>query len=142
MPLPGRRQERLQDQIRSEVALMISEELNDPRIGFTTVTRVELSADLGHARILVSVLGSEQVQQSTLEGLSSAAGYLRREITRRLGLRRAPELTLVLDHGPEEGQKIEALLEKAQEGAIGAGARRETVTTHPELNRCSLKADG
>ena len=112
MPLPGRRQERLQDQIRSEVALMISEELNDPRIGFTTVTRVELSADLGHARILVSVLGNEQVQQSTLEGLSSAAGYLRREITRRLGLRRAPELTLVLDHGPEEGQKIEALLEK------------------------------
>jgi len=112
MPLTGRRQERLQDQIRSEVAVMISEELKDPRIGFATVTRVELSADLGHARILVSVLGSEQVQQSTLEGLTSAAGYLRREITRRLSLRRAPELTLVLDHGPEEGQKIEALLEK------------------------------
>jgi ribosome-binding factor A len=112
MPPTGRRQERLRDQIRAEIAQMISQELKDPRLGFTTVTRVELSADLGHVRILVSVLGSEEAQRDTLEGLTAAAGYLRRQITQRLSLRRAPEVAFALDHGPEAGQRIEALLEK------------------------------
>jgi ribosome-binding factor A len=109
----GRRQERLAEQIRDEIAEKLAlGELQDPRIGFTTVTRVELTPDLSHARILVSVLGSEEVQLNTIAGLSSAAGYLRREITRRLRLRRSPELTFILDHGPEEALKIEGLLEK------------------------------
>ena len=115
MSPPARRQERLADQIRAEVAHMITEELKDPRIGFTTVTRVELSADLGHARVLVSVLGGPDVQQQTMEGLSSAAGYIRREVTHRLGLRRAPELTFVFDHGPEDATKIDALLRELKE---------------------------
>jgi ribosome-binding factor A len=113
MSVPGRRQERLAEHIRDQIAEILSlGELQDPRIGFTTVTRVELSADLSHARILVSVLGQEDVQQQTLTGLSSAAGYLRREITHRLKLRRAPELSFVIDHGAEEAVKIEGLLEK------------------------------
>lgn len=116
MPLPGRRQERLADQIRSEVAEMIAGELKDPRIGFVTVTRVDLSADLHHARVLVSVLGDVEAQQKTLAGLSSATGYVRREITQRLRLRRAPELVFILDHGAEEGQRIETLLQKLKEG--------------------------
>ncbi|PYV29065.1 MAG: 30S ribosome-binding factor RbfA [Acidobacteria bacterium] len=115
MSPPARRQERLADQIRAEVAHMITEELKDPRIGFTTVTRVELSADLGHARVLVSVLGGPDLQQHTMEGLSSAAGYIRREVTHRLGLRRAPELTFVFDHGPEDATKIDALLRELKE---------------------------
>jgi ribosome-binding factor A len=116
MPVPGRRQERLADQIRSEVARMITEDLRDPRIGFATVTRAELSADLSHVRILVSVLGGQEAQQATLAGLTSATGYVRREITHRLGLRRAPELTFLLDHGPEEAARIEGLIEKLKEG--------------------------
>lgn len=108
----GRRRERLADQIRGEVASMISRELKDPRIGFATVTRVELSSDLAHARIMVSVLGSAETQQATLSGLASAAGYLRHELSRRLRTRRTPELLFVLDRGPEEGQKIEALIQK------------------------------
>lgn len=115
MSVVGRRLERLADQIRGEVAGMIAEELRDPRIGFATVTRVELSADLHHARVLVSVLGNDVAQQETLEGLSSAAGYVRREICRRLRMRRAPELTFVLDRGPEEGMKIEALLQRLKQ---------------------------
>jgi ribosome-binding factor A len=102
--------------IRSELAEMMARELKDPRIGFATITRVELSGDLHHARVLVSVLGNTEAQQETLEGLSSAAGYLRREIGHRLTLRRAPELTFVLDHGAEEGQKIHALLQKLENG--------------------------
>jgi ribosome-binding factor A len=86
--------------------------VKDPRIGFATVTRVELTADLHHARVYVSVLGSPEEQESTLAGLSSAAGFLRHEIGRRLALRRAPELAFILDHGAEEGEKIEKLLQQ------------------------------
>ena len=67
-------------------------------------------------RILVSVLGGQEAQQDTLAGLTSATGYVRREITHRLGLRRAPELTFLLDHGPEEAARIEGLIEKLKEG--------------------------
>lgn len=109
--MSGRRQERLADQIRSQVALIVTEELQDPRIGFSTVTRVELSADLGHARLFVSVLGDAEAQAATLRGLASASGYLPREVTHRLGLRRAPAMTFVLDHGPEESLRLEAMLE-------------------------------
>jgi len=116
MPVPGRRQERLGDQIRTEVAQLITEELKDPRIGFVTVTRVELSADLGHARVFVSVLGDEDAQRRSLAGLESAAGFLRREVTHRLHLRRAPEVVFVLDHGPEDAARIEGLLEKLKHG--------------------------
>ncbi len=112
----GRRVDRVADQIRGEVARMIAGELKDPRIGFTTVTRVELSADLHHARVLVSILGDDEVKQQTLEGLSSAAGYVRREISRRLRMRRAPDLVFVLDRGPEQLTKIETLLQKLKGG--------------------------
>ena len=116
MMLPhGHRHERLADQIREEVAEMIAGELKDPRIGFATVIHVDLSPDLRHGRVRVSVLGNEESRRETLEGLSSAAGYVRYEISRRLRLRRAPELVFVLDQGAEEGQKIETLLQKLKD---------------------------
>lgn len=112
MNISGRRPERLGHQIRVELAELISREVKDPRIGFATITRVEMTADLHHARVFVSVLGSPQEQQSTLEGLSSATGFLRHEIGHRLALRRVPEIAFVLDHGPEAGEKIEMLLQQ------------------------------
>lgn len=112
MSIPGRRAERLAHQIRVEMAEMLVRGLKDPRIGFATVTRVELSGDLHHARVLVSVIGSPEEKQGTIDGLSSAAGFIRHEIGHRLALRRAPELTFVLDHGAEEGERIEMLLHK------------------------------
>lgn len=113
MTVPGRRRERLADQIQTEAAEIITLELKDPRIGFVTVTRVDLSPDFHAARLWVSVLGEAEEQRETLEGLSSAAGYLRHEIGQRLRMRRVPELTFVLDRGPEEALKIESLLEEA-----------------------------
>jgi ribosome-binding factor A len=86
--------------------------LRDPRIGFSTVTRVELTADLSQARVMVSVLGSQEAQQATLDGLASATGFIRHEMSRRLHLRRAPEVLFILDHGPEAGLKIETLLQE------------------------------
>ena len=115
--LPGHRHDRLADQIRSEVAEMIEGELKDPRIGFVTVTRVDLSPDFSHARVLVSVLGDEQAQKDSLMGLESAAGYVRHEVTLRLRLRRAPEITFVLDRGAEEASRIEELLGKLRSGS-------------------------
>jgi ribosome-binding factor A len=114
MSLPGRRTERLGHQIRVELAELISRGVKDPRIGFATVTRVELTADLHHARVFVSVLGNPEEQKNNIEGLSSAAGFLRHEIGHRLALRRAPELEFILDHGAEAGEKIERLLQEIQ----------------------------
>jgi ribosome-binding factor A len=120
MSMTGRRPERLAQQIRVELAEMIVRQLQDPRIGFATVTRVELSPDLHHARVLVSVFGSPEEQQGTIAGLSSAAGFIRHEIGHRLALRRAPDLTFVLDHGADEGEKIEMLLQKIHKGSAPA----------------------
>jgi ribosome-binding factor A len=105
------RLDRLRDQIRSEVAVVTSEDLRDPRIGFVTVTRVEITADLQHARIWVSVLGDVSAQERTIEGLGSATAYIRRELGHRLRLRRVPELSFVLDRGPEESIHVEEVLE-------------------------------
>ena len=115
MNVAGRRQERLAGEIRDEVAQMLVRELKDPRLGFTTVTRVDLSPGLQHARVLISVLGDAEAQQKTLEGLISASGYIRHEISHRLRLRRAPEVVFVLDRGAEASEKIEELLRKLRE---------------------------
>jgi ribosome-binding factor A len=115
MTAPGHRAERLADQIRAEVAEMIAAELKDPRIGFATVTGVDMSGDLHHARVSVSVLGSADAQQRSLEGLTSAAGYVRRELSRRLRLRRVPELSFVLDHAAEDNERLETLLQKLKD---------------------------
>jgi ribosome-binding factor A len=112
MSIAGRRADRLGHEIRVELAELISRQVKDPRIGFATVTRVEMTADLHHARVYVSVLGSLEEQESTIEGLSSAAGFLRHEIGHRLPLRRVPDMVFILDHGAEAGEKIELLLQK------------------------------
>ena len=112
MGIAGRRTDRLGHEIRVILAEMIARQVKDPRIGLATVTRVEMTADLHHARVYVSVLGNPEEQQSTIEGLTSAAGFLRHEIGHRLDLRRAPELSFILDHGAEAGERIEMLLQQ------------------------------
>ncbi len=111
MSVPGRRQARLADQVRAEAAEIITTGLKDPRIGFVTVTRVELTGDLREARIWVSVLGSAEQREATLAGLASARGYLRYEIGQRLRLRRCPEIIFREDHGAEASERLEHLLE-------------------------------
>ena len=84
--------------------------LKDPRIGFATVTAVRVSPDLRHARVLVSVLGSEEEQKATMEGLERAKPYLRGELGRQVRMKYTPELHIELDHGPEDAQRLEAIL--------------------------------
>ena len=91
---------------------MVLAELKDPRIGFATVTEVDVSGDLQHARVSVSVLGDANARQKSVEGLTSAASYVRHELAQRLNLRRVPEVTFVLDAAVEENERLEMLLEK------------------------------
>jgi len=86
--------------------------LKDPRIGFVTVTAVRVSGDLQHARVFVSVLGDEEERAATMSGLLSATPYLRAELGRQMKVKYLPELQFELDTGPEEAQRLEALLKR------------------------------
>ena len=111
MPPDHRRSERVADGIREEVATFLAEDAKDPRIvGLVTVTGVDVTRDLRHAKVFVSIMGSDVERQATLEGLDSAAGHLRSRIGRALRLRVAPEITFRYDESIARAAKIEALL--------------------------------
>ena len=89
------------------------DEIEDPRVGLTTVTAVKVSPDMRHARVFVSVLGDEAQRKKTMQGLNSAAHFARRTLSQRLKhLRRIPELTFAYDESIETGNRIEQLLEE------------------------------
>jgi ribosome-binding factor A len=106
-----RRRERLAEEIRTVVAELVARKLKDPRIGFVTVTRAEVTPDVGLARVYVSVLGEEAQRKASLEGLAQAAGFVRRELGRRLRLRQTPEVTFSYDRGIEATDRIARLLD-------------------------------
>jgi ribosome-binding factor A len=110
----GRRQERLAEEIREVVAQIAARELKDPRIGFLTVTRVELTADLRLARVHVGVLGGEVERERTLRALKQAVGFIRRELGRRLRLRFLPELEFRYDQGLDAAERVAQLLEEVE----------------------------
>jgi ribosome-binding factor A len=117
MTVAGHRHERIAGEIRQEVSAMLAGELKDPRLaGIATVTEVRVTPDLKRARVYVSVLGTEAEQAETLAGLASAAGFVRHELSERLQMRRAPEITFVLDHSEEYGNRIDELLRRANNG--------------------------
>jgi ribosome-binding factor A len=105
-----RRTERLGEEIREEIARMIGSEVKDPRIGFVTVTRVEVGTDLRQARVFVGVLGGAADREKTLAGLRQAAGFMRRSLGQKLRLRHTPELTFTYDEGLEAHDRIARLL--------------------------------
>ena len=106
----GRRPEQIAETVRQVVAEVLSRDVSDPRVGFVTVTAVEVSADLSHAKVLVSVMGEEADKVRALEGLESAAGFLRTRVTKALSTRTVPELHFALDRGLEHAARINALL--------------------------------
>ena len=91
---------------------MITGGLNDPRIGFVTVTRVALTEDLRLARVSVGVLGDQAQRDKTLEGLRQASGFLRRELGKRLRVRHTPELAFRYDEGLDATDRVAKLLEE------------------------------
>ena len=108
--MPGRRIERLNEQLKRELMELIQVEVRDPRVGAVTVTSVETTPDLFHARVYVTSGGTAEEKERSLEGLEAAAPFLRSELGRRLRVRRVPELSFRLDRGLEHAMRIERLL--------------------------------
>ncbi|MFH1191584.1 MAG: 30S ribosome-binding factor RbfA [Candidatus Omnitrophota bacterium] len=106
------RQQRVEEAIKKEVSLIIHDELKDPRIGFVTITRVELSKDLKNANIFYSVLGKEDTCKKTKIALDSALGYIRSLVAQRINMRFATELMFQEDHSIEYSVKIQEILNK------------------------------
>jgi ribosome-binding factor A len=107
----NRRADRVGEAIREEIATFLAESAKDPRIvGFVTVTGVEVSPDLRHAKVFVSVMGSEAEKAATFEGLASTASHLRSRVGRALRLRVAPEIHFREDESVARAARIESLL--------------------------------
>lgn len=114
-----RRQEKMAVEIKRVLSAIFQHDLKDPRINFSTVsvTRVDIPADISHARINISVLGDEAKQTETMQALQKARGYIRTELARQLQIRHAPELEFRLDRSIEHGIHISSLLEELSKEA-------------------------
>jgi ribosome-binding factor A len=108
--MPADRMRRVNEAVREALSGRIAEGLQDPRIGFVTVTAVETSPDLRHARVFVSVLGDEHERVRTLEGLTSSHGLLQAAIAGELRMKRTPTLEFVYDESIDRGMRISELL--------------------------------
>src|SRR5205809_7597154 len=109
----GRRVDRIEEQLRMELSEILERELQDPRILLVTVTRVKVTPDLGHARVFISTLSEGEERKKTLQGLRSAAKFVRRSLSGRLHhLRRIPELLFEYDETLETEMRIEQLFDQ------------------------------
>ena len=121
------RQEKLGELIAAELSNLLRTRVKDPRVGFASITRVEVSGDMRHAKVFVSVMGDSKEQKETMKGLTNATGFLRHELASLLTLRFMPELVFKLDHSIEEGSRILELINKVeQEEALQAQAAQQT----------------
>jgi ribosome-binding factor A len=104
------RANRVAEQMKKELGEIISQKLKDPRVGFVTVTDVEVTGDLQEATIFISVLGTDQEKEDSLLGLTKAKGFIRSEIGKRIRLRKVPEIEFEYDEALEYGNRIETIL--------------------------------
>ncbi|MDP9293981.1 MAG: 30S ribosome-binding factor RbfA [Actinomycetota bacterium] len=109
------RMRRVDEAVREVLSGAITQELKDPRIGFVTVTAVETSVDLRHARVFVSVLGDEAQRRLSLDGLRSAHGYLQRRVAGELTLKHTPTLDFLYDDSLDRSLRIQSLLEEERD---------------------------
>lgn len=132
MSRPGyKRAERVADQIRAEVADILMRKTKDPRLGFVTVTDVEVTNDLRFARIYVTTLQDDQQEADTFAGLMNAVGFIRAELGRRLALRYTPELTFSKDTSGSRGDRVLKLLEQVGADKRVEGGVRSRVEPEP-----------
>lgn len=109
------RQDKVSEAIRQEASMIIHDKLKDPRLGFVTITNVEVTPDLRYAKIFFSVLGSDEAYKNTKEALDSALGFVRKLIAQRLNLRFAPEIAFYEDRSTEYSVRIEEVLNEIKE---------------------------
>lgn len=112
----SQRTDRVDELLRQEIGAILAREVADPRIGFATVTDVETTADLQHAKVWVSVIGDAAERRATLAALDRAMGFVRRELGVRLRLRRIPALHVELDASMEHGTRVLQILDELEHG--------------------------
>ena len=113
--MSSNRKEKLQQEIKKVVSDILQKEVKDPSIGFVTVTSVDVSGDLRHAKIFVSILGEKGNQEDTLHALEKATGFIRTELGKRIRLRHVPEIVFKFDDSIEHGDHINKLLKQLHE---------------------------
>ena len=138
--MSGDRLRRVNEAVREVLSGAITSELKDPRVGFVTVTAVETSPDLRHARVFVSVLGNPGERRRSLQALDNAHGFLQRRVGAELRMKNTPQLQFVYDDTPERGMRISQLLEEdGMSGSNGAlSSREETLRAIRERRRFCL----
>ncbi len=117
--MPASRMRRVNEAVREVVSAHIAGDVKDPRIGFVTVTGVETSPDLRHARVFVSVLGEETDRAAALDGLTSARGFLQAQVGAELRMKRTPTLEFVHDPSIEHGMRMERLISEVMDEPAG-----------------------
>lgn len=122
---------RVSEVVREVAAETILFELKDPRVKGVTVTRAEVSADLQHAKVFVSVMGSEREQALTMHGLKSAAGYIQTKVADRLTSRFVPHVTFVVDEGVKKSIEITRILEQEKAQLAADAAARGEIAEEP-----------
>ena len=128
----GSRPERVADLIRAEVTTMIARELHDPGVGFVTVTRVQVSNDLQHARVFYTVLGDATARKNTAKALERAAGFMRRQIGQRLRLRRTPEIEFQFDESVGHQDRVAQLLKEIADEHAGTPVESDVDAPEPD----------
>lgn len=112
---PSRRPQRLALEIQHEISQILLRNLKDRRIGFVTVTGVEMSPDLRHAKVYVSTMGNAAEKKASLDTLNHAAGWIRRELGQRIRIKFLPEIVFHYDTSQEYGERIDRLLDEIHE---------------------------
>ncbi|OGL45793.1 MAG: ribosome-binding factor A [Candidatus Schekmanbacteria bacterium RBG_16_38_11] len=107
-----KRIDRINELLHEEVADILFKEIKDPRIGFITITAVETTYDLSHAKVFVSIMGEEKDRELTIQGLKSATGYLRAKLKKRVNFHRIPEIEFICDSSIEYGDRIDRILQE------------------------------
>jgi ribosome-binding factor A len=132
------RTQRIDELLRQEIGEILTREVQDPHIGFATVTQVETSPDLRHARVWVSVIGERGERDETIAALDRAMPFVRRELGHRLRLKRIPELQVRLDDSAERGTRVLQLLHELEEGRLpedGLAVGESLPTPVPRVRR-------
>ena len=115
--MTGGRMRRVDEAVREVLSAAITQELKDPRVGFVTVTAVETSPDLRHARVFVSVLGDEGQRERSMDGLRAAHGYLQRRLNEELRIKHTPSLDFIYDDSVDRSLRIQTLLDRERRDA-------------------------
>ncbi|MDO8685016.1 MAG: 30S ribosome-binding factor RbfA [Armatimonadota bacterium] len=115
------RQERVKELLKLEISDIIRREMKDPRLGFITVTDAQVTADLQHAKVFVSILGDEAQKKESMKVLQKAAKFIRSGFAKRANMKTTPEIVFMMDTSVDQGVRIFELLEKIKKEDVGEG---------------------